>query len=348
MMRILVAGGAGFIGSHLVERLLRREDCTDLLVIDNFWTGRRSNLTHIADTRLRIMEVDVEQLSDVGQFDEIYHLASPASPPLYMKEPLRTIKANVLGALRLLEVLRPGGLIAFTSTSEVYGDPLVTPQPESYRGSVDCTGPRSSYDESKRCVEAILFEARRVHGTRIKVVRLFNVFGPRTRPDDGRAVSNFISQALGGEPITIYGDGSQTRSWGYIDDIVESLARYFWLQRSEYPGPLNLGNDREVPVIEVARYVQSRFPGSTIIHLPPVPQDPTNRRPDLTIARRELPGWSCQVSYEEGVDRTVSWFLSNEIFGNALTNNSPVRTHGVRRRPAVLTDSIVRIDECHT
>ncbi|GJD50019.1 UDP-glucose 4-epimerase [Methylobacterium crusticola] len=311
-MRVLVAGGAGFIGSHLVDRLLRRTDLDDLTVVDNFWTGRRANLHHIADPRVRIIESDVERLADLGQFDEIYHLASPASPPWYMAEPIRTIRANVLGALRLLDALRPGGLFGFTSTSEVYGDPHVTPQPESYRGSVDCTGPRSSYDESKRCVEAMLFEARRVNRVRIKVVRLFNVFGPRTRPDDGRAVSNFITQGLRKQPITIYGDGLQTRSWGYVDDIVDGLARFFWLQPSEYPGPLNMGNDREISVIDVARYVQRSFPDSAIVHLPPAPQDPTNRRPDLTLAYRTLPGWSCAVPYEVGVDRAIAWFRANE------------------------------------
>ncbi|MBL0408246.1 NAD-dependent epimerase/dehydratase family protein [Microvirga aerilata] len=316
-MRVLVSGGGGFIGSHLVDRLLLRDDCTELLVVDNFWTGRRSNLSHITDKRVRILETDVERLADVGLFDEIYHLASPASPPWYMEEPLRTVRANVIGVLRLLEALRPNGLIGFTSTSEVYGDPLVSPQPESYRGSVDCTGPRSSYDESKRCSEAILFESRRVSGTQIKVVRLFNVFGPRTRPDDGRAVSNFISQALRGKPITVYGNGLQTRSWGYVDDIIDGLARFFWLQPTDYPGPLNVGNDREISVIDVARYVQSRFPKTPIVHLPPAPQDPTNRRPDLTIANRELPGWACQVPYEEGIDRAIAWFSKNEELRSA-------------------------------
>ena len=178
-----------------------------------------------------------------------------------MNEPLRTISANVLGAMNMLKALSPGGLFCYTSTSEVYGDPLVSPQPESYRGSVDCTGPRSAYDEGKRCVEAMLFQALRVHQVRIKVVRLFNVFGPRTRPDDGRAVSNFITQALRGEPLTIFGDGQQTRSWGYVDDIVDGLERFFWLDGSDYPGPLNIGNDREIPVVDVARYIISKhFP----------------------------------------------------------------------------------------
>ena len=298
----------GFIGSHVADRLLMRRELSELVVVDNLWTGREQNLAHVDDSRLRFVHEDIENLDGVGQFDEIYHLASPASPPWYMKEPIRTIRANVLGALRVLDLLRPGGLICFTSTSEVYGDPLISPQPESYRGYVDCTGPRSSYDESKRCVEAMLFEAHRVHGVRIKVVRLFNVFGPRTRPDDGRAVSNFIAQGLRGLPITIYGDGEQTRSWGYVDDIVEALAMFFWRCPSDYPGPLNVGNDREISVIDVARYVQRHFPASRIDFLPPLPQDPTNRRPELTLANKHLPGWTCGVAYEEGVDRTIEWF----------------------------------------
>ena len=242
------------------------------------------------------------------RYDEIYNLASPASPPWYMAMPIRTISANVGGALNLLGLVADGGQFAYTSTSEVYGDPLVTPQPESYRGSVDCTGPRSSYDESKRCVESMLFEARRTMGLRVKVVRLFNVFGPRTRPDDGRAVSNFITQALRGQAITIFGDGSQSRSWGYIDDIVDALERFFWLEGTSFPGPLNVGNDREIPVIEVARFIQTLFPSVSLVHMPPTPQDPTNRRPDLTRMREVLPGWECQVSYEEGVRRTIEWF----------------------------------------
>lgn len=308
MTRILVAGGLGFIGSHLVDRLLQRSDLSECLVVDNLWTGCEENLAHVEDPRLRILVGDVEQAPIIGEFDEIYHLASPASPPWYMTQPLRTISANVIGAMRLLGLLAPGGQFAYTSTSEVYGDPLVSPQPESYRGSVDCTGPRAAYDESKRCVEAMLFEAHRVMGVRIKVVRLFNVFGPRTRVDDGRAVSNFVTQALRGLPLTVYGDGSQSRSWGYIDDIVEGLARYFWRDGCDYPGPLNVGNDREISVLEVAKYIQKRFPQRPIVHLPPAPQDPTNRRPDLTINHRMIPGWDCAVCYEEGVDRTIEWF----------------------------------------
>jgi UDP-glucose 4-epimerase/UDP-glucuronate decarboxylase len=261
--------------------------------------------------RFSFFRSDIEQFSHPmrpdGSYDEVYHLASPASPSWYMREPARTISANILGAFRLSKLLKPDGLFCFTSTSEVYGDPLVSPQPESYRGSVDCTGPRAAYDESKRCTEAFLFELHRVHGTRVRVARLFNVFGPRTRPDDGRAVSNFVAQALSGKPITVYGNGAQSRSWGYIDDIIDGLERFFWSQNRDFIGPLNIGNDREISVIEVARYVCSLVPGLTIEHQDPVPQDPTNRRPDLTLANRILPGWSCEVAYEEGIQRTMSW-----------------------------------------
>ena len=308
MIEVLLAGGCGFIGSHLADRLCRRNDVSRIVVVDNLWTGRIENLSAIDDIRVEFVRADVEHFKSDTQFDEIYHLASPASPPWYMAQPLRTISANVLGAMNLLGMLKPGGVICYTSTSEVYGDPLVNPQPESYRGSVDCTGPRSSYDESKRCVEAMLFGASNVHGTRVKVARLFNVYGPRTRPDDGRAVSNFITQALRGEPLTVYGDGSQSRSWGHIDDIIDGLERYFWSDGTDYSGPLNIGNDREISVLEVAQFINASFPGSPIVLLPPVPQDPTNRRPDLTLCNQVLPGWKCKIPYEEGVLRSVDWF----------------------------------------
>jgi nucleoside-diphosphate-sugar epimerase len=308
MARVLVAGGCGFIGSHLVDRLLARDDVVELVVVDNLWTGLRENIADVQDRRLTFVHSDVEHFRPDRRFDEIYHLASPASPPWYMAEPLRTISANFGGALNLVTLLAEGGQMAYTSTSEVYGDPLVTPQPESYRGYVDCTGPRSSYDESKRCVEALLFEARRVHGVRVKVVRLFNVFGPRTRVDDGRAVSNFITQGLRGLPITVYGDGAQTRSWTYVDDALEALERFFWRDNSAFAGPVNVGTDREVSVLNVAKYVQRRFPASPLEFLPSPPQDPTNRRPDLALANKVIPGWRAKVTYENGVDRTIEWF----------------------------------------
>jgi UDP-glucose 4-epimerase/UDP-glucuronate decarboxylase len=308
MRNILVSGGCGFIGSHLVDRLLRRSDIDRLVVVDNLWTGLRENISHIADPRLTLEFGDVEAFRSPLQFDEILHLASPASPSWYMREPVRVIKANVAGAFNLLTLLKPGGRFCFTSTSEVYGDPSVNPQPESYRGSVDCTGPRSSYDESKRCTEALLFEAQRTSGIDVRVVRLFNVYGPRTRVDDGRAVSNFISQALTTGVLTVYGDGAQSRSWGYVDDIVDGLERFFWRDFISHRGPLNIGNDREISVLQVARYIAGLVPGSSIQHHPAMPQDPTNRRPDLTLARRILPGWEAGIAYEEGILRTLAWF----------------------------------------
>lgn len=308
---ILFAGGAGFIGSYLVERLLERRDVDKLVVVDNLWTGSKENLAHIRDPRLQTAFVPAEDFRSDTRFDEVYHLASPASPQAYASDPVRTISANVVGAMRLRELLVDGGTFAYTSTSEVYGDPLVSPQPETYRGSVDCTGPRSSYDESKRCTEAFLFECRRVHGMKVKVVRLFNVYGPRTQADDGRAVSNFVCQALLGKPITIYGDGLQSRSWGYVTDIIEGLERYFWRDGSDFQGPMNIGNDREISVLEVAKYISSLVPGSRIEFLPPVPQDPSNRRPDLTVAGSVIPGWTCGVPYETGVAMTMQWFAEN-------------------------------------
>jgi nucleoside-diphosphate-sugar epimerase len=323
---VLLSGGCGFIGSHLADRILLRTDIEKLIVVDNLWTGRIENLRSTQDKRLHIKKVDIETFQTQDMFDEIYHLASPASPPWYMTEPRRTITANLVGAMRLLDLLKPGGRFGFTSTSEVYGDPLVTPQPESYRGSVDCTGPRSSYDESKRCTEALLFETRRTRGLDLRVVRIFNVYGPRTRPDDGRAVSNFVTQALAGKPITIFGDGTQSRSWGYVDDIVDALERYFWRDKIDYPGPLNVGNDREIPVIEVAQYVAALVGGRPIVHLPPVPQDPTNRRPDLKLVKQILPGWECRIPYEVGVQLTLEWFREQL--------EQDVRTGRIDRPPA--------------
>ena len=228
MKKLLLAGGAGFIGSHLVDRLLKRNDLDMLVVVDSLWTGRAENVDHIRDQRLVLVRSEVEHFKSDFQFDEIFHLASPASPPVYMREPERTVSANLIGAMRLLKLLKKGGRICFASSSEVYGNPLVNPLPETYRGSVDCTGPRSSYDEGKRCTEALLFESNRVRGVDVRVARIFNVYGPRTRADDGRAVSNFIANALSGKPIVVHGDGLQTRSWGYVDDIVDGLERLFW------------------------------------------------------------------------------------------------------------------------
>ena len=308
MKKVLVAGGAGFLGSHLCDRLLNRTDIEKLVVVDNLWTGLEANISHIRDPRFHFVRSDVEELQTSDKFDEVYHLASPASPPWYMKEPKRTISANLIGAYRLLDLLKKGGRFCFTSSSEVYGDPLISPQPESYKGQVDCTGPRSSYDESKRCTESLLFEMQRTQGLDVKIVRPFNVYGPRTRPDDGRAVSNFVAQALTGRPITVFGDGLQSRSWGYVDDIIDGFARYFWMNETDYRGPLNVGNDREISVLEVAQYVSRLIGGIPIVFEPSPPHDPTNRRPDLTNANYVMPEWSCAISYEEGVAKTLDWF----------------------------------------
>jgi nucleoside-diphosphate-sugar epimerase len=319
MKRVLVAGGLGFIGSHLVNALLGRHNVEQIVVVDNLWTGSAENEDYIRDPRLTVARVDVESFRTNQKFDEVYHLASPASPIWYANDPTRTISANIIGAFRLRELLKPKGRFCYTSTSEVYGDPLVTPQPESYRGSVDCTGPRSSYDESKRCTEAFLFENSRVHGLDVRVARLFNVYGPRTRPDDGRAVSNFISQALSGHPLTIYGDGNQSRSWGYVDDIIEGLSRLFWKSDFDYIGPVNIGNNREISVIDVARHVAGLVPGTKLVHCPPAAQDPTNRCPDLTIAERLLGGWRCKTDYETGIERTLEWFAENHVWRTQLS-----------------------------
>jgi len=311
--KLLISGGVGFIGSHLVDQLLKRQDFDTLVVVDNLWTGSRSNLEHIKDDRLVLVCDQVENFTSETRFDEIFHLASPASPPTYMAEPERTISANLTGAVRLLSLLKGGGRFCFTSTSEVYGDPQVNPLPETYRGSVDCTGPRSSYDESKRCTESLLFESNRVRGTDVRVARIFNAYGPRTQVDDGRAISNFVTNALLGRPITIHGTGLQSRSWGYIDDIVEGLTRLFWSDNLDYVGPVNIGNDREVSVLEVAKYVASLFPGTKIVHGDPVPQDPMNRRPDLTLCNKLLPGWSCKTRYEEGILLTADWYIKRGL-----------------------------------
>ena len=311
MYQVLVTGGCGFIGSHLCDRLLLRSDLDRLVVVDNLWTGLRDNLAHVRDPRFLIVEEDVERFQTEEQFHEIYHLASPASPCWYMADPGRTISANVVGAMNVLKYLAPKGRFCFTSTSEVYGDAEISPQPEQYRGSVDCTGPRASYDEGKRCTEALLFETRRTKGLDLRVVRLFNVYGPRTRADDGRAVSNFIAQALAGKSLTVYGDGLQARSWGYIDDIMDALERFFWRDPVSYPGPLNLGNRRQSTVLDLAHFVSRLVGGVHPQHMPPSPQDPMDRCPDLTLANQILPGWECRVPYEEGVRRTFEWFTRN-------------------------------------
>lgn len=304
-MRVLVTGGCGFLGSHLVDRLVERGD--DVEVVDSLWTGTRQFLNPGA--QYFFMKAHVFWTSN-RRYERIYHLASPASPPKYMADPIGTIEANLLGAMRCAELLQHGGRLCFTSTSEVYGDPLVSPLPESYRGHVDCTGPRSSYDESKRCTESFLHEIRRTQGVDIRCARIFNAYGPRTQPDDGRCVSNFITRALQGQPIQVMGDGLQTRCFTYVDCVVEGLMTYWDLEGAGVPTTMNIGLDRETTVLEIAQHVSSQL-GVPIEHVAEAPQDPRQRRPDLGQARLWMPGWQPdRVPYEEGIARTTDHFRS--------------------------------------
>ncbi len=302
----LVTGGAGFLGSHLCDRLLR--DGARVLCLDNFATGSLANVAHLVDDpRFIIVRQDVcEPL--LAEVDEIYNLACPASPPHYQADPIQTMRTNVLGALNVLELARRRDIPVFqASTSEVYGDPQMHPQPEGYWGNVNPIGPRSCYDEGKRAAETLFFDFARVHGTKIKVVRIFNTYGPRMRPDDGRVVSNFIVQALKGDDITIYGAGSQTRSFCYVDDLIEGFVR-FMRAPAHVMGPINLGNPGEFTIRELASLVvditNSR---SRIIHVPLPIDDPRQRRPDITRADRLL-GWQPRIPLIDGLARTIAFF----------------------------------------
>lgn len=304
--RILVTGGAGFIGSHLCERLLA--DGHDVLVADNFYSGTRENIRQFADrSNFELIRHDITFPLHV-EVDEIYHLACPASPIFYQRDPVQTTKTSVHGSINMLGLAkRTGARILLASTSEVYGDPEVHPQPESYWGRVNPIGIRSCYDEGKRCAETLFFDYHRQHGMEIKVARIFNTYGPRMRPDDGRVVSNFIVQALAGQPLTIYGDGKQTRSFCYVDDLVDGLVR---LMNSppDVTGPVNLGNPGEFTMLELAQQVLAEIDPHGAIEHKPLPQDdPTQRRPDIGLAK-ELLDWKPQVSLAEGLPRTIEYF----------------------------------------
>jgi len=304
--RILVTGGAGFIGSHLVIRLL--DAGHEVLVVDNFYSGSRLNLeAHLANPRLELLRHDITFPLYV-EVDEIYHLACPASPVFYQRDPVQTTKTSVVGSINMLGLAkRIKAKVLLASTSEVYGDPSVHPQPEGYWGNVNPIGPRSCYDEGKRCAETLFFDYRRQHDLPIKVARIFNTYGPKMRPDDGRVVSNFIMSALNGEPITVYGDGTQTRSFCYVDDLVEGLVRLMKTEH-EVTGPINIGNPREFTMLELAEQVIRLTASSSAIEFRPLPtDDPTQRRPVIDQARSVL-DWSPTVELEQGLQQTIEYF----------------------------------------
>jgi UDP-glucuronate decarboxylase len=304
--RILVTGGAGFLGSHLCERLLA--DGHDVLCVDNYFTGRKDNIAHLlANPHFEAMRHDVTFPLYV-EVDQIYNLACPASPVHYQYDPVQTTKTSVIGAINMLGLAkRIGAKILQASTSEVYGDPTVHPQTEAYRGNVNPLGPRACYDEGKRCAETLFFDYHRQHRVRIKVARIFNTYGPRMHPNDGRVVSNFILQALQNEDITLYGDGNQTRAFCFVDDLVEGFVRLM-ATGPDITGPINIGNPYEIPVRELAeRIVRITGASSRMVHRPLPDDDPLQRCPDITMAQNVL-GWQPTVELDAGLTRTVAYF----------------------------------------
>ena len=303
--RILVTGGAGFLGSHLCDRLLR--DGHDVLCVDNFFTGQKSNIEHlIPHPRFELMRHDVTFPLFV-EVDEIYNLACPASPIHYQHDPVQTTKTSVHGAINMLGLAkRLQAKIFQASTSEVYGDPAVHPQTEGYWGHVNPIGIRACYDEGKRCAETLFFDYHRQHQLKIRVARIFNTYGPRMHPNDGRVVSNFVMQALRNEPITIYGEGNQTRSFCYVDDLIAGCVRL--MDHDTLTGPVNLGNPHEFTIRQLAeKVIELTRSGSTIIFEPLPEDDPMQRQPDIALAREKL-GWAPSIELEEGLKKTISYF----------------------------------------
>ena len=310
--RILVTGGAGFLGSHICERLV--DAGQDVICLDNLFTSQKQNIAHLLDRpNFEFIRHDVTHPIWL-EVDEIYNLACPAAPGHYQYNPIKTMKTSVLGAINVLGMAkRVGARVLHASTSEVYGDPTVHPQPESYRGNVNPIGPRACYDEGKRAAETLMFDYLRSNGVDVRVVRIFNTYGPRMHPYDGRVVSHFIRQALRGEDITIYGDGSQTRSFCYRDDLVEAMVRMMDLDPG-FHGPVNIGNPGEFTIRELAeQVVELTGSGSQIVVARPLPEDdPLQRQPDIALAREKL-GWEPQVPLREGLRRTIEWFRSVDL-----------------------------------
>lgn len=306
MKRILVSGGAGFIGSHLCTRLVNEGH--DVICLDNFFTGSKDNIKHLmGNHHFEVVRHDVTYPYS-AEVDEIYNLACPASPIHYQHDPIQTAKTSVMGAINMLGLaMRLDAKILQASTSEVYGDPIIHPQPESYWGNVNPVGYRSCYDEGKRCAETLFMDYCRQNQTRIKIIRIFNTYGPRMLPNDGRVVSNFIIQALNNEDITIYGDGKQTRSFQYIDDLIEGMVRMMDTE-DDFTGPINIGNPNEFPVLELAERV-IRMTGSTskIVFKPLPTDDPKQRQPDIKLAKEKL-GWQPTVELEDGLKRMIEYF----------------------------------------
>jgi UDP-glucuronate decarboxylase len=308
MTRVLITGGAGFIGSHLAERLL--DAGNEVIIVDNFFTGSRRNILHLMDhPNLELVRHDVIQ-PILLEVDQIYHMACPASPVHYQYNPVKTIKTNVMGTINMLGLAkRTRARILQASTSEVYGDPIQHPQTEGYWGNVNPIGIRSCYDEGKRVAETLCMDYHRQNGVDIKIIRIFNTFGPRMAENDGRVVSNFIVQALRGEPLTVYGEGQQTRSFCYVDDLVEGIIRMMTQSPDDFVGPVNLGNPGEFTIMELAEKVIAMTGSrSEIIRLPLPPDDPTQRRPDISLAKAKLNGWEPTIALDEGLKRTIAYF----------------------------------------
>lgn len=306
MNRVLVTGGAGFLGSHLCERLVREGN--DVICADNLFVGRKDHIRHLlGNPYFEFIRHDITAPLYV-EVDQIYNLACPASPVHYQYNPIKTAKTSVLGAMNMLGLAkRVHARILQASTSEVYGDPQIHPQEESYRGCVNPIGVRSCYDEGKRMAESLMFDYRRSHGVEIKVIRIFNTYGPRMNPDDGRVVSNFIVQALKNENITIYGDGTQTRSFCYVDDLIEGMVRMM-NSRADFTGPCNIGTPGEFTILELARkVVELTGSRSRLVYKPLPPDDPAQRQPVIRLAKEEL-GWEPSVGLTEGLEKTIAYF----------------------------------------
>jgi UDP-glucuronate decarboxylase len=309
MKRILVTGGAGFVGSHLCERLLNEGN--EVICMDNYFTGRKSKIAHLMDNPyFEIIRHDVTMPYFI-EVDEIYNLACPASPVHYQHNPIKTIKTSVLGAINMLGLAkRVGAKILQASTSEVYGDPEIHPQPEHYWGHVNPIGLRSCYDEGKRCAESLFVNYHESNGVQVKIIRIFNTYGPKMEPDDGRVVSNFIMQALQGKDITIFGDGMQTRSFQYVSDLVEGMIKMMNTE-NDFIGPVNIGNPVEFTMLELAEnIIDLTGSNSKIIHMPLPADDPTQRQPDISLAKEKLNGWAPKIALREGLVSTISYFES--------------------------------------